>query len=112
MRQKNQFDEKELKSVTNQIVEGYDPDKIILFGSFAKGESTPESDYDLFIIKKTREKFHDRMTNARRAIHRYPSRGIDMLVYTPEELKRAKSYFIDLVLSEGKVLYEKSPLQR
>lgn len=44
--------EQEIKKITNQIKKKYKPEKIILFGSFAYGEATKDSDVDLFIIKK------------------------------------------------------------
>lgn len=98
--------QKELESLTKQIVEGYDPDKIILFGSFAEGKPHQWSDYDLFIVKDTKEQFHDRIVKVYRQIRQYPSRGVDVLVYTPEELKEP-NYFVHTVLSQGKILYEK-----
>lgn len=45
--------EKELEKVTQQIIEKYRPDKIILFGSAARGDWNSDSDADLLIIKKT-----------------------------------------------------------
>ncbi len=43
----------DIESITEQIVKHYKPEKIILFGSFARGEEKPSSDVDLLIIKKT-----------------------------------------------------------
>lgn len=101
----------ELQSITRQIVKGYDPDKIILFGSFAEGKPHRWSDYDIFVIKNTKEPFYDRLTNASRTLREYPSRGVDILVYTPQELKEP-NYFVETVLNKGKVLYEKPSLQQ
>lgn len=44
--------QKEIKKIIQQIVEKYEPEKIILFGSFGRGKPTKNSDVDLFIIKK------------------------------------------------------------
>jgi len=44
--------EKEIESITIQIIEKYEPEKIILFGSAARGESGSDSDADFLIIKK------------------------------------------------------------
>lgn len=44
--------EQEINRITQQIIEKYKPDKIILFGSTAKGELHPDSDADFLIIKK------------------------------------------------------------
>lgn len=48
--------QKEIKRITKQIVKNYNPEKIILFGSFAYGKPKPSSDIDLLIIKKSRKK--------------------------------------------------------
>ena len=44
--------EKEIHRITQQIIEKYNPEKIILFGSAARGEGDPDSDADFLIIKK------------------------------------------------------------
>ena len=101
--------EKEIKKIVNQIVEKYKPEKIILFGSFAYGKPTKDSDVDLFIVKKTNEprtKRHlkvDRMLLDR-------IMPLDILVYTPQELKKRLSFgdfFIRNIIQQGKMLYGK-----
>jgi len=49
--------QKEIKKITKQIVEKYKPEKIIIFGSFAWGKPSKDSDVDLFIIKNTKNPF-------------------------------------------------------
>ena len=44
--------DKEIQSITKQLIEKYGPEKIILFGSAARGETRPDSDADFLIIKK------------------------------------------------------------
>lgn len=44
--------QKEIKKITNQIVKKYQPEKIILFGSYAWGKPAKNSDADLFIVKE------------------------------------------------------------
>ena len=101
--------EKEIKKIVNQIVEKYKPEKIILFGSFAYGKPTKDSDVDLFIVKKTNEprtKRHlkvDRMLLDR-------IMPLDILVYTPQEIKKRLSFgdfFIRNIIQQGKMLYGK-----
>ena len=76
-----------LADVIRRVVEAADPEKIILFGSAARGEMGPDSDIDLLVIKGG--KFHRwRVTTA---IHRH-LRGkgapVDVVVVTPEEVER------------------------
>lgn len=103
-----QFFKKELENITKQIIKKYRPEKIILFGSLAKGEFGPDSDLDLLLIKKGIE----HLTGAER--YRQVSRlvlhnvAIDFLVYTPYEIKKElylEDPFIKKILSEGRVLY-------
>ena len=49
--------QKEIKKITEQIIKGYNPEKIILFGSCANGKQNSASDIDLAVIKKTKVGF-------------------------------------------------------
>ncbi len=94
--------------VLNQLKE-YSPEKIILFGSRAKNACDFYSDIDLIIIKKTERLFLDRIKEVLRIIK--PNFAIDILVYTPDEFRKMVSEgnpFLEHVLKEGKVIYEKS----
>lgn len=99
--------ESEIQDIARQIVEKYHPDKIILFGSAARGGFTPDSDIDLLVIKKDVPRYGiDRMRELRRLIKKKVA--ADFLVYRPEEIdERLKmgDPFVKAVLSEGKVLY-------
>jgi predicted nucleotidyltransferase len=99
--------EKEIESITSQIVEKYKPEKIILFGSASHGKFTSDSDVDFLIIKKdTPEYGADRIRELSRIIDR--NVAVDFLIYRPEEFeKRLKmgDPFQKIVLREGKVLY-------
>ncbi|ODS40079.1 MAG: hypothetical protein A7315_09620 [Candidatus Altiarchaeales archaeon WOR_SM1_79] len=57
--------EKEIKKINEQIKEKYEPDKIILFGSSAKGTITENSDIDMLIIKDTDKKRNERFREVR-----------------------------------------------
>lgn len=92
-----------IRAVTRQIAEKFKPQKIILFGSYARGNPKPESDVDLLIVMKTP------VTSLE--IRRYLGVmfGLDLLVYTPQKLRlrvKMRDSFIQDVLKEGKVLYE------
>lgn len=100
--------QKEISNLAQQIKEKYQPEKIILFGSFAYGRPSPSSDADFAIIKKTKEKFLDRLKRISSLIQ--SPLGTDILVYTPSEwrtLLRQRDYFISEIAQKGKVLYEK-----
>ena len=82
--------------------------KAILFGSFARGESSSHSDIDLILVKRTDQRFFDRydkiMIDLYKAISGYE---MDVLIYTPYELEQiAERPFIAQALREGRVLYE------
>ncbi|NIN91394.1 MAG: nucleotidyltransferase domain-containing protein, partial [Candidatus Aenigmarchaeota archaeon] len=62
---------KEIQSITRQIVEKFRPEKIILFGSAAKGEWSSDSDADFLIIKKDTPLYgSDRIRELSRLIER------------------------------------------
>lgn len=87
----------------------YHPEKIILFGSYARGEEDEYSDLDLVVIKKTRKRFLNRLKEVMILIK--PTFALDILVYTPQEFKRLReerNSFIEQVIEKGKVIYEKS----
>lgn len=97
-----------VKQIIDQLVKNYQPEKVILFGSFASGNTHKWSDIDLVAVKKTDKRFYDRIGEVSALIpHNFP---IDILVYTPEEFEQiADNYFIkNEVLKKGKVVYERS----
>lgn len=101
------FVSQKLQEITDKIVRQFEPEKIILFGSYAWGNPSPDSDVDLFIIKKT-----DRST---REVAREIDNSlwgivmpIDIVVYTPENVDRRLQlgdFFIKDILHKGKILY-------
>ena len=98
-----------IDQVVEQIVEKFKPQKIILFGSYARGNPRPESDVDLLIVMKTSDKESNQSLEIRR--HLGVMFGLDLVVYTSKRLKeRVKmgDWFLRDVLQEGKVLYESS----
>jgi len=104
--------EKALKENLERIIvdlkEKYDPNKVILFGSYASGKINNFSDLDLLIIKDTKSKFFDRLREVTK-ICNY-NIGVDFLVYTPEEFEdqlNKNLFFKEEVISKGKVIYAK-----
>ena len=97
----------EIESIASQLIEKYKPEKVILFGSAARGDAGDDSDADFLIIKKdTPYKGRDRMIEVSRLIER--NIPADFLVYRPEEFAKRLSMgdpFLEMILEEGKVLY-------
>jgi len=98
-----------ISEIINKIAFGYNPDKIILFGSYAAGNPNEDSDLDLFVIKDTDLPRPQRMVQVRKML--YGSMvPIDLIVYTPKEIdepKENKFSFVYQVLNTGKTLYER-----
>ena len=96
--------------IVNKIASGYNPDKIILFGSYASGSPNEDSDVDLFVIKETDLPRPLRTAQVRKMI--YGSMiPIDLIVYTPKEIEESKSNkfsFVYEVLNSGTTLYERA----
>lgn len=96
-----------IQEVINKIVANYNPDKVILFGSYASGEPSENSDVDLLIVKDTPLPRHRRGREVRRFL--YGSMvPLDILVYTNKEIDESKDVrfsFVHTVMNTGKVIY-------
>lgn len=100
----------QIDQLIKEIVSGYDPEKIYLFGSYAKNEFSENSDIDLFIIKNTSKRKIDRNLDVRKCIKNYPLTGLDLIVYTPAELETAMNNTINIgkeAVTTGKLVYER-----
>lgn len=99
--------ERELADWVPRIVAEMEPEKVILFGSAARGEAGEDSDLDLCVVAETELKFFDRMS---KVIGLYPgTRRVEVFVYTPGEWRRMREEgrdFIRTIVDEGRVLYE------
>jgi predicted nucleotidyltransferase len=104
-------DNPEIKSITECIVREYRPDKIILFGSWARGHANAQSDIDLLVISDREKRLprYKRGLNVRLLLSQFSSPK-DILFYTHEDVERWRDVpqtFINTVLREGRVLYER-----
>ena len=101
-----------LPQAIERIVSALKPEKIILFGSYAYGNPTHDSDVDLLVIMKTNGNHKEKV----RAISMllYPRQfPVDIIVKTPKEVEEAlkggkdNSFFIREIVKKGKVLYDR-----
>jgi uncharacterized protein len=98
-----------IERVVNDLL-AYQPEKIILFGSAARGDTDEYSDIDLIVVKKTDQRFIQRLVEVMAFVPRDVTVNVDALVYTPDELKamvEEGNPFIEQALKDGVVLYEK-----
>lgn len=96
-----------IEAVKNRIVETFHPEKIILFGSYANGNPTEDSDLDLLIIQKTDLPKKERRLPIRKVLREFRI-PMDIIIYTPEEVdywKNASMAFVTRAINEGKILY-------
>src|SRR6266487_5174891 len=100
----------QIDQLIKEIVSGYQPEKIYLFGSYATGKPTDDSDVDLFIIKNTDKRKIERNWEVRRCIKTYPRTGVDIIVYTPLELHNGLLQRINIgkeAITTGRLIYER-----
>jgi uncharacterized protein len=100
-----------LPGAIERIVSKLNPEKIILFGSYAYGDPTPDSDVDLLVIMNTKAKEIDRYVAVSNLL--YPRQfPVDILVKTPKEVEEASrkkgNFFMREILAKGKVIYERA----
>ena len=90
-----------------QILRPYQPDRIYLFGSWARGEEDDLSDLDVVVIKSTPLRFFDRLQEVLRL---FPAElgAVDVLVYSPEgfaAMQREGNTFAEMIAEEADLIY-------
>jgi len=98
-----------LNEIVRRIVRGVRPEKIILFGSYAYGSPTADSDVDLLVIMETSDRPADRYLAVSRLLRPRPF-PLDILVKTPTEISQALEkgdFFIREIVTKGQTLYER-----
>jgi len=98
-----------ISDIVRRLNISYHPDKIILYGSYAHGNPTSDSDIDLLIIKDTDKRRVDRFVEVKQIIYQ-PGRTIVIspLVYTPKEIEERLKMgddFVTNIMTKGKVIY-------
>jgi predicted nucleotidyltransferase len=96
-----------IAEMVRRIVERFDPEKIILFGSHARGDATPDSDVDLLVVMPVQGRKIDAAVEIRVELHgmRVPK---DIIVTTPEDFAWRKDIVGTIeypAVREGRLLY-------
>lgn len=97
-----------LSEAVDRIVRKFHPEKIILFGSWARGEAREDSDLDLLVVLSKIEHKRKAAIEILRALNGLPI-SKDVIVTTPEEIEERGKVIGDILrpaLEEGKVVYE------
>ena len=101
------IDTRDIERVARRLGIAANAEQVILFGSYARGDDREESDVDFMIVANSDLPRFKRSRELYQLFRPYPF-GMDLLVYTPEEIERGKQSpvsFVSTVLQEGKVLY-------
>ena len=99
--------EKQIRRIVNRIVRQFHPERVILFGSHARGDASPDSDVDLLIVMPVNGRKRDKQVQIRVALHDIHV-PVDIIVTTPEEFEWRKDIVGTIeypAVKEGKVLY-------
>ena len=101
------IEERQIRQVAEYIGQMMNAEQVILFGSHARGEATEHSDVDLLVVAKSDLPRFKRSRQVYVSLRPYPF-GMDLLIYTPEEIEEARQSplsFVSTALRDGKTLY-------
>src|SRR5438067_1986462 len=97
-----------IQEIVERIVQIASPDRIILFGSWARGDARPDSDIDLLVIAPSIEPRYRRSVPLYGALSHIIA-PMDIIVYSPDEVedwREVPQAFVTTAIREGRVLYE------
>lgn len=97
----------DIKNVAKRIGDAANADAVVLFGSYARGNATENSDVDFLVIAESDLPRFKRSRQLHKLFKPYPF-GMDILVYTPAEITKGSKTplsFVSSVLREGKTVY-------
>lgn len=98
---------KDIQALADEIARDFHPDKIILFGSYAYGTATPDSDVDLLVVMPHEAKAVDQAIKIRRSLR--SAFALDLIVRDPQTLRQRiewGDFFLREATAKGVVLYE------
>lgn len=98
-----------IQACAQKVAENFHPQKIILFGSYAYGKPTSDSDIDLLVVMNHKGRAVEQAAKIRSSIHsEFP---VDVLVRSPRKIRERVEMgdlFVQTILEKGEVLYETS----
>lgn len=100
---------RQVSEFVRRLSREFSPERVILFGSHARGSASDDSDVDLLVIMPTRKRTIQQALEIRRSL-KCPF-ALDLLVKTPKEVNRRLALhdiFMTTIMAEGKILYESS----
>jgi predicted nucleotidyltransferase len=105
----NHISMRSIRAVADKIARRFQPEQIVLFGSYAYGTPRPESDVDLLIIMDSPLRSRQQRLEISRALSPRPF-PLDIVVRTPEEIRERLALgdpFVREITTQGKVVYER-----
>lgn len=104
----NQKIDERLYKISERLKKEYHAEKVILYGSYAKGQSTRDSDVDLFIVAPTKERFYERMASVLRCLgdlsYKFPLSPIVLTQQEVEARLQRGDQFVQQILRDGAYL--------
>jgi len=107
MGKRNIANQREIRKMVKRIVERFDPERVILFGSHARGEGGPDSDVDLLVVMRVVGSKRETQIQVRSSLHEFRM-PTDVIVTRPEDFdwrRRVAGTIEYPAAREGKVLY-------
>ena len=96
----------QIRQVSDEIARKFQPERIILFGSYAYGTPTEDSDVDLLVVMPLSNKRRGRASEIRQ--HLEVTFPLDLLIYDPEHLQNRiamEDFFVREIVEKGQTLY-------
>ncbi|MBN1670314.1 MAG: nucleotidyltransferase domain-containing protein [Kiritimatiellae bacterium] len=100
---------RDIRRFVTAVAKEFSPEKVILFGSYAGGRPTEDSDVDLLVIMRHSKRNVEQALEIDRKIDR--SFPLDLIVRPPQEIHRRlalRDMFVQTIVRDGKILYERS----
>jgi predicted nucleotidyltransferase len=100
-------DMKKIRDLTSQIAREFNPDRIILFGSYAYGQPSNDSDVDILVVLPFKGKPVRKAIEIRNKVN--AGMPLDLIVRTPEQLAERlaqNDWFMREIVERGRTLYE------
>jgi predicted nucleotidyltransferase len=97
-----------IRDFARQIADRFQPEKIILFGSYAYGKPHRDSDVDILVVMPAYDEINQAVRIREKTSHHFP---LDLIVRTPENMRwrlEEGDWFLREVVEYGKILYEKA----